>query len=76
MPTSLPSRRPFWRRHAPAPETVRDALATVAEFALALAVVTFTVMILTHVDLGLTHTDRGGVLRSDVLPDTTPIYAP
>lgn len=49
MPTMLPDRRPFWRRHAPEPETVRNVLATASEFILALAVVTATVVMLMHV---------------------------
>lgn len=51
MPTVLPDRPPSWRRHAPAPETVRNILSTVFECTLALGVVTATVLILAHMDL-------------------------
>lgn len=69
MPTMLPGRRRFWRRHAPAPETVRNVLATASEFILALAFVTATVVILTQVDFS--HVRFPGPSAS-----TLPIYGP
>ena len=50
MPTLLPTRRRFWRRYAPAPDTARNILATASEFGLALVVVAATVVILMNVD--------------------------
>ena len=69
MPTMLPGRRPFWRRHAPEPETARNILSTVSECVLALAVVTATVVILTQVDLSR--------LRfPGTAANATPVYGP
>ena len=46
MPTPLPRGRRFWRRHAPSRETVANLVATGSEFALALAFVAVTVLLI------------------------------
>ena len=69
MPTMLPGRRRFWRRHAPDPETVRNVLATASEFILALAVVTATVVILTQVDFSRVRFPAAGTHQ-------LPVYGP
>ena len=44
MPTPLPARSRFWRRHAPSPESLRNLAATVTECGLALLCVAVTTL--------------------------------
>ncbi len=69
MPTRIPRRRNFLRRHTPDAETQQNLLATFGEFGLALVFVAVTVLVIALVE-------RGGLSYTPPPPTIAPFYAP